>query len=125
GYYLYAEDVDFCLRARGAGFACRYVPGARLVHYVSSSSGGAANAFEAYQRTRAGLRLFARHARGWRTLTWPLGFSLLLVAQSLAWVASGRARVAGAAWRAVADAIAGRPAANAFPVPARSARAAS
>lgn len=118
-YYLYAEDADFCLRARAAGFACRLVPAARLTHYVSSSSGGAVNPFKAYQRTRAGLRLFARHARGWRRATWPLGFVLLLAVQSAAWTARGHAAAALAAWRAVLDAARGRSPGNAFPVPAR------
>jgi GT2 family glycosyltransferase len=118
GYYLYAEDVDFCLRARAAGYACRYVPRARLTHFVSSSSGGAVNPFKAYQRTRAGLRLFARHARGWRRLTWPVGFATLTAAQAVSWVLRGRADAASAAARAFADALARRDPAEAFPAPA-------
>jgi hypothetical protein len=119
GYYLYAEDVDFCLRARAAGYACRYVPQARLTHFVSSSSGGAVNPFKAYQRTRAGLRLFARQARGWRRLTWPAGFAALTAAQAVAWMLRGRADAAAAAARAFADALAGRDPGAAFPAPAR------
>jgi len=119
GYFLYAEDTDFCLRARAAGFACRYVPRARLVHRVSASTGGAINPFKAYQRTRAGIRLFARHANGLTQATWPIGFAGLLLAQSLNWIARGRAASAMAAWRAVVDVMLGRPA-DVFPVPVRS-----
>jgi GT2 family glycosyltransferase len=121
GYYLYAEDTDLCLRARAAGWTCHFVPQASLVHYVSSSSGGAVNPFKAYQRTRAGLRLFARHARGAQRLTWPLGFLALLSAQAVKWTLAGRPGAAFAGFRAVLDAILGVPPGEAFPVPERAA----
>ena len=39
GYFMYFEEVDFCLRARRAGFACRYVPQSRIVHLIGQASG--------------------------------------------------------------------------------------
>lgn len=39
GFFMYFEEVDFCLRARRAGFACFFVPDARVVHLVGRSSG--------------------------------------------------------------------------------------
>ena len=125
GYYLYAEDTDLCLRARQAGWTCRYVPAAHLVHYVSSSSGGAVNPFKAYQRTRAGLRLFSRHARGAQWLTWPLGFVALLGAHAARWTLAGRPDAAAAGFRAVIDAVLGKAPGEAFPVPARPAAVSS
>jgi GT2 family glycosyltransferase len=125
GYYLYAEDTDLCLRARALGRACRFVPKAHLVHYVSSSSGGAVNPFKAYQRTRAGLRLFSRHARGAQWLTWPAGFLVLLLAHAVKWTLSGRPDAALAGFRAVLDAVLGRAPGAAFPVPARPAAVSS
>jgi GT2 family glycosyltransferase len=38
-YFLYFEEVDFCLRARRAGWPCWYVPSSRVVHLVGQSSG--------------------------------------------------------------------------------------
>lgn len=38
-YFLYYEDVDFCLRARKAGFCLAVVPSAEIVHAASSSTG--------------------------------------------------------------------------------------
>jgi len=103
GYYLYGEDADWCLRARAAGFACLYAPKAVLRHRVSGSS-GAASPFKAYHRTRAGLRLASRHARGLERVTWPLAFPLLLIAQSSAWAARGGGWAAfRAAWQAWFD----------------------
>jgi len=39
GYFLYYEEVDFCLRAARAGHACWYEPASRVVHLVGRSSG--------------------------------------------------------------------------------------
>ena len=38
-YFMYFEEVDFCLRARRAGWPCWYVPTSRVVHLVGQSSG--------------------------------------------------------------------------------------
>jgi N-acetylglucosaminyl-diphospho-decaprenol L-rhamnosyltransferase len=38
-YFMYFEEVDFCLRARRAGWPCWYVPESRVVHLVGQSSG--------------------------------------------------------------------------------------
>jgi N-acetylglucosaminyl-diphospho-decaprenol L-rhamnosyltransferase len=39
GYFMYFEEVDFCHRARRAGWPCWYVPAARVVHLVGQSTG--------------------------------------------------------------------------------------
>ncbi len=38
-YFLYCEDTDLGLRARWAGWGCRYAPGATVRHRYSSTSG--------------------------------------------------------------------------------------
>ncbi|NJR37731.1 MAG: glycosyltransferase family 2 protein [Leptolyngbyaceae cyanobacterium CSU_1_4] len=38
-YFLYFEEVDFCVAANKAGWSCWYVPESRVVHYVGQSSG--------------------------------------------------------------------------------------
>lgn len=38
-YFMYYEEVDFCLRARRAGFAIHYVPQSVIVHLIGKSSG--------------------------------------------------------------------------------------
>ena len=38
-YFLYYEEVDFCLAAARAGWSCWYVPASRVVHYVGKSTG--------------------------------------------------------------------------------------
>src|SRR5262249_42218154 len=105
-YYIYAEDCDWCLRARAAGYALLFVPTARLWPKVSAAS-GAQSPWKIYQRLRANLTMFARHARGAARLTWPPAF----LAQQLALMAvltlRGQARAARAVPRALADAARG------------------
>lgn len=38
-YFLYYEEVDFCLQAQRAGFLCQYVPASQVVHLVGRASG--------------------------------------------------------------------------------------
>lgn len=38
-YFMYYEEVDFCLQAYRAGWLCWYVPESRVVHFVGQSSG--------------------------------------------------------------------------------------
>lgn len=54
-FFMYCEDVDFCLRARQAGWAVRYHPGLEVVHQVAGST---------RQRSRA--MLVERHRSLWR-----------------------------------------------------------
>ena len=39
GYFLYFEEIDFCLRAKRAGWSCWTVPTARVVHFEGASTG--------------------------------------------------------------------------------------
>jgi len=99
-YFLYAEDSDWSLRARQAGFRLLFVPTARLWHRVSASS-GAMSPWKIEQRLRANRRLWATHARGLARLTWPPCF-LVQQAALAAWLlASGHAEAAAAVPRAL------------------------
>ncbi|MFN8586406.1 MAG: glycosyltransferase family 2 protein [Candidatus Eisenbacteria bacterium] len=108
GYFIYAEDADWSLRAREAGYELLFVPTARLWHMVSASSGGAASGWKLYQRTRANARLWARHARGAAALTSRASFWAQHAA--LLFVLALRGNFAGARGvaRALADDMAGR-----------------
>ena len=88
GYFMYAEDADWCLRARQAGFRIVYEPTARVWHKISSSSGGqqvaeGLTAFKAYHKVRSTLRFFRRWARWYHWLTIPFGMALEFAAVSL------------------------------------------
>lgn len=110
-YYIYAEDSDWSLRARAAGWRLLFVPQAKLAHKVSASS-GAASPWKIYQRLRANLTLFSRHTHGVERLTW---FPCFVAWQKLLFfwlLLKGEVRAAWAVPRALWDALIGRPAAE-------------
>jgi hypothetical protein len=107
-YFIYAEDADWSLRARAARFRLLFVPKARLWHKVSAAS-GAASPWKIYQRARANLTLFSRHARGVGRLTWLPCFIAQQVALTVWLAARGQGAAALAVPRALLDALVGRP----------------
>jgi len=60
-YFLYCEDVDWCLKARKAGFLCLVVSEARISHKVSQGSKIASFSY-IYYHTRNGLLLAKKNA---------------------------------------------------------------
>ncbi len=61
-YYLYLEDLDFCLRAKKAGFTLKYVPSSILWHVNAGSSARPGNPLHEYYFTRNRLLLGFRWA---------------------------------------------------------------
>ena len=59
-FFLYCEDTDLGLRARWAGWTCRYVPGAIVEHHYSHSA-GRASPLKAYLVERNRLFTLARN----------------------------------------------------------------
>jgi hypothetical protein len=114
-YFIYAEDADWCLRARAAGFRLLFVPTARLWHEVSASSGGGTNPWKVYHRLRANAAMWARHARGLGALTWGPCFLAQQAALAIVLLVRGQARAAAAVPRALWDAVMGRNPAEARP----------
>jgi GT2 family glycosyltransferase len=71
----YAEDADYSMRARRAGFKLLYVPTAMLWHRVSSSSGGGATPFKTRLKAAHNFLVIRRYARWyhWLTIPWCAG----------------------------------------------------
>ncbi|MBN1163420.1 MAG: glycosyltransferase family 2 protein [Candidatus Krumholzibacteriota bacterium] len=107
-YHIYCEDVDFCLRARRAGWKCYYQPAARVWHKVSSSSGGGFTPFKLENRLVSTYKLFNRfRPLWWRILSFPfhiLAYALLLGGLFI----TGRWGLFKAAWRGALRIASGR-----------------
>jgi GT2 family glycosyltransferase len=67
-FFMYYEDMDFCLRARRAGYRLLMVPRARIWHKVAASSGGSDSPLERYNMARSSVLFFRKHVRGLRWL---------------------------------------------------------
>lgn len=86
GFFMYFEDVDYCLRARDAGWKIAYAPAARVVHL---RGGQTPDAFAVQERRRRPAYYYQSRARylaryygttgPWRAnLGWLLGRSISL-----------------------------------------------
>jgi GT2 family glycosyltransferase len=62
-YFMYAEDMDLCYRARKAGYKNYYVPAATVIHFGGSSSKKAPSNF-ATVMMRESIGLFIRKTGG-------------------------------------------------------------
>lgn len=88
-YFMYFEEVDFCLRARRAGFTCWYVPQSRVVHLVGQASGvtdaGRAKrrrpAYWFDSRRRYFLKNHGRIKTFLADIVWAMGFALFRIRQ--------------------------------------------
>jgi GT2 family glycosyltransferase len=79
-FYLYGEDVDWCIRARQAKFKVVYVPSSHIWHKVSASSEGNLSWFKNWNKLKSQVRLMARYARWyhWSTIPAAMIFNIIL-----------------------------------------------
>lgn len=82
-FFLYLEDMDFCLRARKAGFLLHFVPQAHVWHHGSASTKNN-GAFRRYHYARSTVLFLKKHVS---PLYWPtvLGFWLLVLIRVVIW----------------------------------------
>lgn len=80
-YFLYLEDMDFCVRAQRAGYQLYYEPKAIIWHKNAASSSSGSD-LQDYYFSRNRLLFAARHAS--------LKTYLAVLKQALVWLLSGR-----------------------------------
>jgi GT2 family glycosyltransferase len=59
-YFNNYEDVDYCLRAKKAGFEIAIVPNSKIYHKFAASMGGKYSPMYTYYRTRNNLLFFKK-----------------------------------------------------------------
>lgn len=59
-YFLYGEEIDWCVRARQRGFRCTFVPESIVFHKGGASSGEAYRPILSYYSTRNMLRTISK-----------------------------------------------------------------
>ncbi|MGB9882114.1 MAG: glycosyltransferase family 2 protein [Methanomassiliicoccales archaeon] len=76
-YDIYAEDLDFCLRAAERGYESWYIPSSVVYHEVSSSTGVAGSnlmtPFRAYHYARNMFILTSKRIKGGKFITCIIG----------------------------------------------------
>jgi GT2 family glycosyltransferase len=98
GYFLYYEDLDFCLRVRAAGYRLLYVPRARLWHGVASST-REQHPMQFYYRAKSRGRFLRQHTNGAGRL-FAYGYHALSgLWTTLKAMARGNSAVIGPYWR--------------------------
>jgi GT2 family glycosyltransferase len=60
GFFMYAEDVDWCYRIKQAGWRVVYLPEARIMHHIGRSTRLVPYAMT-YQRHRSMWRFYRKH----------------------------------------------------------------
>ena len=60
-FFMYNEDVDFCLRAREMGVKSRFLSNVVLFHKVSSSFGGNYSIKKTFMKIKSSYQLFRKH----------------------------------------------------------------
>jgi GT2 family glycosyltransferase len=63
-YFMYYEDLDFCVRAQQAGFKMVCATRAQMWHAVSASTGGPDSPLKQYYQVKSSLIFYRRHTRG-------------------------------------------------------------
>lgn len=67
-YFIWFEEVDFCLRARKAGITIQYVPSLEIVHLGGASFEQAATVRKQIMFDRSLWRYFWKHQPRWQAL---------------------------------------------------------
>ena len=66
-YFMYYEDVDFCLRARRAGFPSYFLPAAQAVHVAPYSDRGDAPDWLRKEVRRSQMTFFEKNRPAWES----------------------------------------------------------
>ena len=107
-YFAYMEDVDFCLRAKRAGFGVHLVGEAAALHASSSSTGGGYNPRRKYMMGVNSIWFLRQHGTPWAWLRF-IVFDVLSLPLLLLWgLARGRAPAVWAKARGIMDGLRGR-----------------
>lgn len=101
GFFMYDEDVDWCLRARQAGWRLQLLPALAVRHYGGRSSGRSPSGQRArnlpsegslrmrYELRRSRYRLYRKYRGVTETLVLKLLTDAMLLADSAVWAGRG------------------------------------
>ena len=94
--FAYYEEVDFCLRARAAGFRPTVVPAAEIAHAGARGFAGGMTPLAAWLKARNLFLVGRRHTRGNSLVVFLTGAHLLVLASAFLYRLRGRGDIASA-----------------------------
>lgn len=95
-FFVYYEEVDFCLRVKKLGYKLVFIPDSHVWHKVGSSAN---NAWTAYHWNRSKMLLYRKHAKSSIHLIFLISFALLYAVISP--VIRGKSGNRGPVWHAL------------------------
>jgi hypothetical protein len=102
-FFMYYEDADLCLRTSAEGWEIWLVPGAEVLHHVAVSSGGVMSPFAVYYSLRNRIVLAGETLAPARRAVFLLYLMGIVALKTLAFPATGRARLVPPIWKALVD----------------------
>jgi len=115
-FFMYEEDLEFCLRANEKGIRIRYIPRSLILHRVQGSSRSAAEdrgdfwsvtnpklTFYAYHVIRNRLLNAHLHARGRDRITVTVFFPFYVARRAIPFILGGRVDAVFAMFRGMVD----------------------
>lgn len=79
GYFIYGEDVDFCIRAKRAEFKILFEPSAKIWHKISVSAGGHFSWFKNWNKLKSQIKIFMRYAPWYQWIPIFLGLFIYII----------------------------------------------
>ena len=67
-FFMYNEDVDFCLRANSIGIQCQFLSNPIIFHKVSSSVGGNYSIRKMLMKSKSGYQLYRKYYSFYKTI---------------------------------------------------------
>lgn len=104
-FFMYYEDLDYCVRLRTAGFSIYLARLALVWHKVAASSGGSDSPSERYWMARSSVQFFKKHVHGgmWPVVAfWRLGSAIKVSCRLLL---RGRFAACSSYWRGLWDGL--------------------
>jgi GT2 family glycosyltransferase len=106
GFFLYLEDLDFCLRAQAAGFSLLFVPQAQIWHQGSASTSHNP-AMRKYHTVKSTSYFLRKHTSLASSLPVIIFWMLVLFRDILIDLAQGKSSVIQLYWAGLIDGLVG------------------
>jgi len=92
-FFMYFEDLDYCLRAKNEGFKLYHVPKSMIWHKIGSSSGGKLSVFAAYWLAKNRIKIAFKHHGFLIQLSTALFYLFTRVPRFCKWIMLGHAGI--------------------------------